>query len=55
MFYYKRHSPEVQEWVYRMINDPEYYEKFRYIDTINDYNGVIEEVYCKVESLHHYG
>jgi hypothetical protein len=39
----KRHSPEVQEWCYSMMNDPEYFEKFRYIDTINDYNSVIEE------------
>jgi hypothetical protein len=38
-----RHSPEVQEWCYRMMNDPEYWEKFRYINTINDYNLVIEE------------
>jgi hypothetical protein len=43
MFYDKRHSPGVQEWVYRMMNDPEYFEKFRYIDTINDYNMIIEE------------
>ena len=40
MFYDKRHSPEDQKWVYRMMNDPEY---FRYIDTINDYNMIIEE------------
>jgi hypothetical protein len=26
-----------------MMNDPEYYEKFRYIDIINDYNMIIEE------------
>jgi hypothetical protein len=25
------------------MNDPEYFEKFRYIDTINDYNSIIEE------------
>jgi hypothetical protein len=44
MFYdNKRHSPEVQEWCYRMMNDPEYFEKFRYIDTINDYNMIIEK------------
>ena len=44
MFYDdKRHSPEVQEWVYRLMNDPEYFEKFRYIETINDYNSVIKE------------
>jgi hypothetical protein len=44
MFYdNKRHSPEVQEWYYLMMNDPEYFEKFRYIDTINDYNLLIDE------------
>ena len=25
------------------MNDPEYWEKFRYIDTINDYKSIIEE------------
>jgi hypothetical protein len=43
MFYNKRHSPEVQEWCYRMMNDPEYFEKWRYIDIINDYNNIIVE------------
>ena len=43
MFYDKRHSPEVQEWVNRLMNDPEYFEKWRYIDTINVYNSIIEE------------
>jgi hypothetical protein len=43
MFYDKRHSPEVQEWVYRMMNDPYEFEKFLYIDSINDYKSVIEE------------
>ena len=44
MFYdNKRHSPEVQEWCYRMMNDPEYFEKWRFKDTINDYNSIIEE------------
>jgi hypothetical protein len=43
MFYDNRHSPEVQEWCYRIMNDPEYFEKFRYIDTINDYNMIIEQ------------
>jgi hypothetical protein len=36
-------SPEVQEWYYRMMNDPEYFEIFRFKDTINDYNCIIEE------------
>jgi hypothetical protein len=26
-----------------MMNDPEYFERWRYIDTINDYNSIIEE------------
>ena len=44
MFYDdKRHSPEVQEWCYRMMNDPEYFEKWRFKDTINDYNMIIKE------------
>jgi len=44
MFYdNKRHSPEVQEWCYRMMNDPNQWEKFRYIDAINDYNLIIEK------------
>jgi hypothetical protein len=25
------------------MNDPEYFEKWRYIDTINDYISLIEE------------
>ena len=43
MFYDKRHSPEAQEWYFRLMNDPNYFEKWRYIDTISDYNSIIEE------------
>jgi hypothetical protein len=44
MFYYnERHSPEAQEWCYRMMNDPNQWEKFRFIDTINAYNNIIED------------
>jgi hypothetical protein len=25
------------------MNDPEYFEKWRYVDTINDYNNIIAE------------
>ena len=25
------------------MNDPEYFEKWRYVDTINDYSSLIEE------------
>jgi hypothetical protein len=44
MFYdNKRHSPEVQEWYYRLVSDPEYFETWRYKDTINAYMSIIEE------------
>jgi hypothetical protein len=43
MFYDNKHSLEVQEWCYRMMNDPDYFEKWRFKDTINDYNMIIEE------------
>ena len=33
----------MQEWCYRMMNDPEYFERWRYTDSINDYNSIIEE------------
>jgi hypothetical protein len=36
MFYDdKRHNPEVQEWVYRMMNDPEYFEKWRFKEDLS--------------------
>lgn len=37
-----------------LMNDPEYFEKFRNIDTINDYNLVVEE-YQKRISLFYIG
>src|SRR5918912_467498 len=41
----KRHRSrtEAQEWCFRLMNDPEYFEKWRYIDTINDYISLIAE------------
>jgi hypothetical protein len=36
-------SPEVEEWCFRLMNDPEYFEKWRYIDSISVYNSVIEQ------------
>jgi ElaB/YqjD/DUF883 family membrane-anchored ribosome-binding protein len=39
----ERIRSQTQEWVYRLMNDPEYFEKWRYTDTINDYNSIIEE------------
>jgi hypothetical protein len=38
-----RHRTEAQEWCFRLMNDPNRFEKWRYIDTINDYNNIIEE------------
>jgi hypothetical protein len=37
-----RYSPEVQEW-YFLMNDPEYFERWRYTDNIDAYNNIIEE------------
>jgi hypothetical protein len=39
----KWHDPNVATWVYRLMNDPEYYEQFRYKDTINNYNMLLGE------------
>ena len=38
-----QHSPEAQEWYYLLMNDPEYFERWRYIDSINVYNSIIEQ------------
>ena len=39
----RHHCTEAQEWCFRLMNDPEYFEKWRYIDTINEYNSLIAE------------
>jgi hypothetical protein len=39
----KRYRIESQEWVYRLMNDPEYFERWMYTDNINAYNSIIEE------------
>ncbi len=39
----KRQRTEAQEWYFRLVNDPEYFEKWRYKDAINDYNNLIVE------------
>jgi hypothetical protein len=36
------HDPDVAAWLYKMMNDPEYFEKFRYVDSINNYNNIID-------------
>jgi hypothetical protein len=41
----KRHRcTEAQEWYFRLVNDPEQFEKEIYIDTINYYNNLIAEL-----------
>jgi hypothetical protein len=47
----KRYRSEAQEWCFRLMNDPEYFEKWRYIDTINDYNSIIEELQKLYEQI----
>ncbi len=39
----KHHDPEVAEWMYRLMNDPDYYERWFYKDSINNYNMQLEE------------
>ena len=39
----RQHRSEVEKWYFRLVNDSEYFEKERYIDTVNDYNNIIEE------------
>ena len=39
----KHHDPEVAEWMYRLMNDPEYYEQWRYKEVIDDYHMIIQE------------
>ena len=39
----KRRLSEAQEWYFRLINDPNQFEKERFIDSINVYNSIIEE------------
>jgi hypothetical protein len=39
----KRHRTDAQEWCFRLMNDPEYFEKRRYTDTIRDYSSLIAE------------
>ena len=34
---------EAQQWYFHLVNDPNEFEKCRYIDTINDYNSIIAE------------
>jgi|GraSoiStandDraft_57_1057295.scaffolds.fasta_scaffold284618_2 hypothetical protein len=37
------HYSEAEQWYFRLMNDPEYFEKERYIDSINVYSSIIEE------------
>jgi hypothetical protein len=35
---------EAQEWYFRLMNDPEQFEKETFIDSINDFNRIIKEL-----------
>ena len=34
---------EAKEWLFRLAKDPKQYEKERFIDSINEFNSIIEE------------
>jgi hypothetical protein len=38
-----RSRSEAEEWYFRLMNDPEYFEKERFIDSINVFNSIIRE------------
>jgi hypothetical protein len=44
IFYDNRHIPEVEEWYYRMMHEPNQWEKFRFRDAIYDYENIIAEL-----------
>jgi hypothetical protein len=37
----KWHGPDVASWMYRLMNDPKYYEQWRFKEAIDDYNVII--------------
>ena len=39
----KRHRSEAEEWYFRLMNDPDQFEKDRFIDNINVFDDIIEE------------
>ena len=39
----KLHRSEAQEWYFHLMNDPNQFEKNRFIDSIHVFNGIIEE------------
>jgi hypothetical protein len=43
MFFDKRHSPATQDLYFRLLSDPDYFAKFRYLDAIDDYNSIIRD------------
>jgi rubrerythrin len=40
----KRHLSEAEEWYFRLMNDPEQFEKETFIDGIDDFNSIIKEL-----------
>jgi hypothetical protein len=47
----RQHHTEAQEWCFSMMNDPEYFEKWRYKDTITDYNSIIAKFQKLYENI----
>jgi hypothetical protein len=43
MQYKKLHRSEAEEWYFRLMNDPEQYEKETFVDHINEINFIIKE------------
>jgi hypothetical protein len=39
----KRRLSEAEQWYFRLMNDPNQFEKERHIDSIKVYNSIIEE------------
>jgi hypothetical protein len=39
-----RRRSEAEEWYFRLMNDPNQFEKERYIDSINVYSSVIDQL-----------
>jgi hypothetical protein len=38
-----QHCSETKEWYFSLMNDPNHFENWRYIDNIDAYNSIIEE------------
>ena len=39
----KKRLSEAKKWYFRLMNDPEQFEKEKFIDRINEYNSIIKD------------